>query len=268
MGRRRWRQAHHRRRLARAHGRDIVVPGDLVGGLRRRGGRHPAGQRRDGRQELATPPGRLYEDAAGERGADHRQVPVLMLGGQPVADLRSLGGELYASRRRRSGRRRCAPTGDPILAVAAACARGTTRMLGRARASVTKATGGQQGRRSLAANGVRHEMGADTLSPCTARRRSAAGRRRLRHPDRIAMSFLVLGLASRATAWQSTTARRSTPASRLRPGRPAPSAEDRRRDQKAGHHHRRQGRQGTLRARWPTIPPADLNTGLLYGWSC
>ena len=51
----------------------------------------------------------------------------------------------------------------PILAVAAACAEGTTRMLGLAELRAKESDRLSSVAAGLAANGVRHEMGADFL---------------------------------------------------------------------------------------------------------
>ena len=137
------------------------------------------------------------------------------LGGEPVADL-------HVSRRRLKGvevpAERAPSMIDeyPILAIAAACAAGTTRMLGLAelRAKSDRLASVSAG---LLANGVKHEMGAADLVV------HGTGAR----PPAAAWSRRISTIASpcpswcwdlpRASRWRSTTARRSTPASRASP---------------------------------------------------
>ena len=132
-----------------------------------------------------------------EMGADITFENEREVGGEPVADLhvrgRALKGVDVPPQR--------APTmidEYPILAVAAACAEGTTRMLGLAELRAKESDRLSSVAAGLAANGVRHEMGVDFLivhgdgkAPC------GGGLVRTHLDHRIAMSFLVLGLASR-----------------------------------------------------------------------
>jgi 3-phosphoshikimate 1-carboxyvinyltransferase len=86
----------------------------------------------------------------------------------------------------------------PILAVAAACAEGPTRMLGLAELRAKESDRLSSVAAGLAANGVRHEMGADHLIVHGDGRAPLGGGLVQTHLDhRIAMSFLVLGLAAR-----------------------------------------------------------------------
>jgi len=86
----------------------------------------------------------------------------------------------------------------PIRAVAAACAKGTTRMLGLAELRAKESDRLASVAAGLAANGVRHEMGADNLIVHGTGAPPQGGGLVVTHLDhRIAMSFLVLGLASR-----------------------------------------------------------------------
>jgi 3-phosphoshikimate 1-carboxyvinyltransferase len=119
------------------------------------------------------------------------------IGGEPVADLRVRGGGLkgvVVPPER-------APTmidEYPILAVAAACAEGPTRMLGLAELRAKESDRLSSVAAGLAANGVRHEMGADSLVVNGNGSAPAGGGLVKTHLDhRIAMSFLVLGLGAR-----------------------------------------------------------------------
>jgi 3-phosphoshikimate 1-carboxyvinyltransferase len=120
------------------------------------------------------------------------------MGGEPVADIRVKGGELRcvdvpASR---------APTmidEYPVLAVAAACAAGTSRMHGLADLR------GEEGDKlaliaaGLAANGVKSQLGADFLHVHGMTGTVPGGGMAETGSDyRVAMAFLVLGMAARA----------------------------------------------------------------------
>ena len=119
------------------------------------------------------------------------------VGGEPVADLHVRGGVLKGV----DVPPERAPTmidEYPILAVAAACAEGTTRMLGLAELRAKESDRLSSVAAGLAANGVRHEMGADFLIVHGDGKAPSGGGLVKTHLDhRIAMSFLVLGLASR-----------------------------------------------------------------------
>jgi len=132
-----------------------------------------------------------------EMGADITFENEREVGGEPVADLHVRGGALKGV----DVPPQRAPTmidEYPILAVAAACAEGTTRMPGLAELRAKESDRLSSVAAGLAANGVRHEMGADFLivhgdgkAPC------GGGLVKTHLDHRIAMSFLVLGLASR-----------------------------------------------------------------------
>jgi 3-phosphoshikimate 1-carboxyvinyltransferase len=133
-----------------------------------------------------------------EMGADLTFANRRSMGGEAVADIRVRGGDLRpvdvpASR---------APTmidEYPALAVAAACAAGTSRMEGLADLR------GEDGDRlagvaaGLAANGVKTELGADFLHVHgMAGIVPGGGMVRTGFDHRVAMAFLVLGMAARA----------------------------------------------------------------------
>ena len=97
-----------------------------------------------------------------EMGADIAFENEREVGGEPVADLHVRGGALKGV----DVPPERAPTmidEYPILAVAAACAEGTTRMLGLAELRAKESDRLSSVAAGLAANGVRHEMGADFL---------------------------------------------------------------------------------------------------------
>jgi 3-phosphoshikimate 1-carboxyvinyltransferase len=131
-----------------------------------------------------------------EMGADIVFENAREVGGEPVADLRVKGSalkgvEVPADR---------APTmidEYPILAVAASCAQGTTRMLGLAELRAKESDRLASVAAGLLANRVKHEMGADTLVVHGTGAPPTGGGLVATHLDhRIAMAFLVLGLAA------------------------------------------------------------------------
>ena len=86
----------------------------------------------------------------------------------------------------------------PILAVAASCATGTTHMLGLAELRAKESDRLASVAAGLAVNGVRHELGADSLRVHGTGLAPAGGGLVTTHLDhRVAMAFLVLGLAAR-----------------------------------------------------------------------
>ena len=179
-------------------GRDIVVPGDpssaafaAVAAVIRPGSDIVV-------ENVGVNPLRsgLYRTLQ-DMGADIAFENKREVGGEPVADLHVKGGllkgvEVPADR---------APTmidEYPILAIAAACARGTTRMLGLAELRAKESDRLASVSAGLQVNGIKHEIGADTLTVHGTGAAPAGGGLVKTHLDhRIAMSFLVLGLASR-----------------------------------------------------------------------
>jgi 3-phosphoshikimate 1-carboxyvinyltransferase len=135
-------------------------------------------------------------DTLSEMGARIRIENAREENGEPVGDLRVSsstleGVEVPAAR---------APSmidEYPILAVAAACARGTTRMQGLAELRVKESDRLAVVARGLAACGVAVEAGPDSLTVHGAGQPPPGGATVASELDhRIAMSFLVLGLAS------------------------------------------------------------------------
>jgi 3-phosphoshikimate 1-carboxyvinyltransferase len=132
-----------------------------------------------------------------DMGADIAFENFRDVAGEPVADIHVKGGvlrgvEVPAER---------APSmidEYPILAVAASCARGTTRMLGLSELRAKESDRLASVAAGLLANGVRHEMGDEDLIVHGTGGSPAGGGLVATHLDhRIAMSFLVLGLAAR-----------------------------------------------------------------------
>jgi 3-phosphoshikimate 1-carboxyvinyltransferase len=132
-----------------------------------------------------------------EMGADLVYKNEREVGGEPVADLQVRGCELKGVEVPPDR----APTmidEYPVLAVAAACARGATRMLGLAELRAKESDRLSSVAAGLAANGVKHEMGKDSLTVQGDGKPPAGGGLVKTHLDhRIAMAFLVLGLAAR-----------------------------------------------------------------------
>jgi len=133
-----------------------------------------------------------------EMGADITRMDERIEGGEPVADLRIRasalrGVDVPADR---------APSmidEYPILAVAAAAASGTTRMRGLGELRVKESDRLAATAAALAANGVRVAIEGDDLVVEGAGGPPAGGGAVVTHMDhRIAMSALVLGMASRA----------------------------------------------------------------------
>lgn len=138
----------------------------------------------------------LYETLA-EMGADLTYGNAREVGGEPVADLTIRGGRL-AGVTVPAHRAPAMIDEYPVLAVAAALAEGPTTMLGLAELRVKESDRLAAVARGLEANGVRVEEGPDSLTVHgTGGRRVPGGGTVETHMDhRIAMAFLVLGLAA------------------------------------------------------------------------
>ena len=132
-----------------------------------------------------------------EMGADIAFENSREVGGEPVADLRVKGGGLNGVT---VPPERAPSMIDeyPVLAIAAACAEGTTKMLGLAELRAKESDRLSSVSAGLTANGVKHEMGPDFLIVNGVGGSPPGGGLVATHLDhRIAMAFLVLGLATR-----------------------------------------------------------------------
>lgn len=130
-----------------------------------------------------------------EMGAQIEFLNKRNAGGEPVADLRVRHSALRGIDVP-AGRAPSMIDEYPVLAVAAAFATGTTRMNGLAELRVKESDRLAAIAAGLAANGVAHEAGADTLI-VAGKGAVAGGGTVATHMDhRIAMSFLVMGLAA------------------------------------------------------------------------
>jgi len=133
-----------------------------------------------------------------EMGADMAILNQRLEGGEPVGDLTVSAGPLSAIDVP-ADRAPSMIDEYPILAVAAACAKGTTRMRGLKELRVKESDRLSATAAMLAANGVRVEIDGDDMIVHGTGAPPAGGGTVITHMDhRIAMSALVLGLASKA----------------------------------------------------------------------
>jgi len=132
-----------------------------------------------------------------DMGADIVFENVREVGGEPVADLHVKGGVLTGVEVP-ADRSPSMIDEYPVLAVAAACAKGTTRMLGLAELRAKESDRLASVSAGLSTNGVEHEMGAaELVVHGTGAPPAGGGLVATQLDHRIAMSFLVLGLAAR-----------------------------------------------------------------------
>jgi 3-phosphoshikimate 1-carboxyvinyltransferase len=121
-----------------------------------------------------------------------------LVGGEKVADLLVRGGARLKGIEVPAERAPSMIDEYPILAVAAACAEGTTVMRGLAELKVKESDRLAAIAAGLSANGVKVEVGADSLTVHGTGGKVQGGGTVQTHLDhRIAMSFLVLGMAAR-----------------------------------------------------------------------
>ncbi|MCW5732460.1 MAG: 3-phosphoshikimate 1-carboxyvinyltransferase, partial [Alphaproteobacteria bacterium] len=133
-----------------------------------------------------------------EMGADIAFLDRREAGGEPVADLLVRGAELRGVEVP-AGRAPSMIDEYPVLAIAAACARGETRMLGLGELRVKESDRLSAVAAGLAACGVPHQEGEDRLVVRGDGTPPGGGGMVATNMDhRIAMSFLVLGLRARA----------------------------------------------------------------------
>jgi 3-phosphoshikimate 1-carboxyvinyltransferase len=132
-----------------------------------------------------------------EMGADIRYENQRIEAGEPVASIKVTGNNVMKGIDVPESRVPSMIDEFPILAVAAACAQGTTRMTGLAELRVKESDRLLMMANGLKACGVNLEMGEDSLIIHGAGKPPKGGARVETALDhRIAMSFLVLGCAS------------------------------------------------------------------------
>lgn len=137
----------------------------------------------------------LY-DTLKEMGGDIRYVNERIASGEPVADIEVRSSELKGIT---VPAERAPSMIDeyPILAIAAACAKGRTVMQGLEELKVKESNRLAAIHEGLAANGATMELADDTLTVVgTGKPPAGGGKVATHHDHRIAMSFLVLGLVT------------------------------------------------------------------------
>lgn len=151
-----------------------------------------------------------------EMGADVTLINQREEGGEPVADIRARYSELKGVR---VPAERAPSMIDeyPVLAVIAAFAHGPTRMDGLAELKVKESDRLAATAAGLTANGVKAEVDGDTLIVHGTGRVPGGGRVATHLDHRIAMSFLVMGLASAAPVTVDDTAMIATSFPEFRP---------------------------------------------------
>lgn len=140
---------------------------------------------------------RALYDTLIDMGADIEILNLRMEGGEPVANLRVRGGKTLQGINVPESRVPSMIDEFPVLAMAAACAQGTTRMAGLAELRVKESDRLLMVAKGLEACGVKLEMGEDWLAVHGTGHPPKGGatiETALDH--RIAMSFLVLGCAT------------------------------------------------------------------------
>lgn len=141
-----------------------------------------------------------------EMGADIVLLNAREEGGEPVADIRARAGRLRAVEVP-AARAPSMIDEYPVLAVAAAFAEGTSVMRGLAELRVKESDRLEAVRAGLLANGVMARIDGDDLIVTGGAGRVAGGGRVETHMDhRIAMAFLVMGLAAAAPVTVDDTA--------------------------------------------------------------
>ncbi|MEC9235870.1 MAG: 3-phosphoshikimate 1-carboxyvinyltransferase, partial [Pseudomonadota bacterium] len=132
-----------------------------------------------------------------EMGADIEILRSYDQGGETVVDMRVRGGKTLQGIDVPADRVPSMIDEFPVLAVAAACAEGTTRMVGLEELRVKESDRLALVAKGLAEAGVELEEGTDNLTiHGTGKPPKGGNTVETMHDHRIAMSFLVLGLAS------------------------------------------------------------------------
>jgi 3-phosphoshikimate 1-carboxyvinyltransferase len=178
-------------------GRDVIVPGDPSSAAFLAAAALIVPGSDVTIENVLTNKGRIgFYDTLREMGADIAFLNERDAGGEPVADLRVRHSRLQGLR---VPPERAPSMIDeyPVLSVVAAFAEGRTRMEGLAELKVKESDRLAATAAGLAANGIEAEVDGDTLIVTGSNGRVRGGGTVETHDDhRIAMSFLVLGLAT------------------------------------------------------------------------